>query len=113
MPYGILSNHPDNHFKDWKKVYFHYCDGTGFQGTKKEPIQYGDNMIWFRGHNITVERLDDLEKKLGLFSKAEEVVVSGESAGGLAALMWTNYVTEKVQKGKVRTLADASIFYDP
>jgi len=33
-----------------------------------------------------------LEEKIGLFSKAEQVVVSGSSAGGLAAYLWTNYI---------------------
>jgi hypothetical protein len=70
-------------------------------------------LVYFRGHDITVERLNDLETKYGLYTKAEKIVLSGESAGGLATLMWTNYVAEKVKKGKVWSLADASIFYDP
>lgn len=32
-------------------------------------------------------------KKIGLFSKASDVVVSGCSAGGLAAFHWANYIT--------------------
>jgi hypothetical protein len=107
-----MSKDPKNYFKDWKKVYFHYCDGTGHQGSRREPILYKNRLLYFRGHNITVERFNDLEKSLGLFTKAEKVVISGGSAGGLAATMWTNYVVEKVQKGKVYSVVDAGIFYD-
>jgi hypothetical protein len=39
-------------------------------------------------------------------------VITGESAGGLAAAMWTNYLAEKVQKGKVYSIVDAGVFYD-
>lgn len=90
---GILSKDPRNNFKDWKKVMLIYCDGSGHQGTKFEPVQVRDTQLYFRGYNITTERLNDLEKKIGLFSKASEVVVSGCSAGGLAAFHWANYIT--------------------
>jgi hypothetical protein len=32
---GILSKDARSHFRDWKKVFFNYCDGSGHQGTKK------------------------------------------------------------------------------
>lgn len=38
FPAGILSLNPSNPFKDFTKVYFKYCDGSGHQGTKSEPI---------------------------------------------------------------------------
>jgi hypothetical protein len=107
-----MSKDPASYFKDWKKVYFHYCDGTGHQGSRTEPILYKNRSLYFRGHNITVERFDDLEKSLGLFTKAEKVVISGGSAGGLAATMWANYLAEKVQKGQVYCVVDAGVFYD-
>lgn len=73
-------------------MYFHYCDGAGHQGFRKEPVIYKDRPLYFRGHNITIERFEDLEAKFGLFSKAEKVAIVGESAGGLATVMWTNYL---------------------
>lgn len=47
-----------------------------------------------------------------MFSKAEKVVISGESAGGLAATMWTNYLADRVKSGKVYSIVDAGVFYD-
>jgi hypothetical protein len=49
-------------------------------------------LIYFRGHNITVEILEDLNEKLKLYSKTSKVVVSGWSAGGLAVFTWANYI---------------------
>jgi hypothetical protein len=31
---GILSDDPQNYFKNWTKVHMKYCDGTGHQGFK-------------------------------------------------------------------------------
>lgn len=33
---------------------FLYCDGSGHQGTKLEPIQVKDSRLYFRGYNLTV-----------------------------------------------------------
>ena len=51
---GIFSDDANNYFRDWKKVYFSYCDGAGHQGTRKDPIKYKDDLMYFRGHNLTV-----------------------------------------------------------
>lgn len=40
------------------------------------------------------------------------MVITGESAGGLAAAMWTNYLVERVKNGKVYSFVDAGVFYD-
>jgi len=54
-----------------------YCDGSGHQGARKDPIKYKDTFLYFRGHNLTVERLDDVDRKIELFSRAKRIVVSG------------------------------------
>jgi hypothetical protein len=47
-----------------------------------------------------------------MFSEATDIVVSGGSAGGLAAYMWTNYVFDNAKKAKVLLLSDSGIFLD-
>lgn len=37
---GILGDTAQNHFKDWTIVHLKYCDGTGHQGYKKDPVAY-------------------------------------------------------------------------
>jgi hypothetical protein len=51
---NIFSKHPDNYFRNWKKIYLNYCDGSGHQGTRKDPVEVDGQKIYFRGHNITV-----------------------------------------------------------
>lgn len=70
-----------------------YCDGTGHQGYKKDPVVYKGKKIFFRGHNITIGTFDQLDKDYGLFSdKTSEIVITGESAGGLAVSLWSEYI---------------------
>ncbi len=109
---GMLSSNKNNNFKDWKKIYIKYCSGAGHQGYRSQPVKYKDSELYFRGHNITIEQFNSIEEKLGLFSKASQVIVSGSSAGGLAAFTWANYVGERVKNGKVWAIPDAGIFMD-
>jgi hypothetical protein len=53
-----------------------------------------------------------LEKNNKLFSGATHVVVGGDSAGGLAVFLWTNYINDRVKNGKVWALPDSGIFLD-
>ena len=74
-----------------------------------------NSKLYFRGHNITIERFEDLEKRLGLFSKATQVVITGGSAGGLATYTWTNYLdylADRLQKAKLFSAPDSGLFYD-
>lgn len=90
-----------------------YCDGTGHQGYKKDPISYKDTKLYFRGHNATIGQLNSLAYKYHLFSGAIEIVVTGQSAGGLATFLWSNYIADRSQKtAKVWSLPDSGIFLD-
>lgn len=57
---GILSNNIQNNFKDWTRVFLKYCDGSGRQGTRKNPLSYKGSNLYFRGHNATVGQLNTL-----------------------------------------------------
>ena len=90
-----------------------YCDGTGHQGYKKDPIDYKGVKLYFRGHNVTEGQLNSIDKNHKLFSEATEIVVTGQSAGGLATFLWTNYIAKRAPKtAKVWSLPDSGIFLD-
>ena len=72
-----------------------YCDGSGHQGSRLLPIIYKGKSLYFRGANTTIERLSWLDNKLGLFG-ADNVALSGSSAGGLATLFWADYLQAKL-----------------
>lgn len=111
--WGLLSGNSsiNNLYYDWTRVYMKYCDGTGHQGTKSNPVNYKNVDIYFRGANITIGQLSDVHDAYGLFNIGSEIVVSGCSAGGLAAYTWANYIYSNA-KGKVITIPDSGLFLD-
>ena len=55
-----------------------YCDGSGFQGSRSEPIIYKDTELYFRGQNITRAIFDEVNKKYGIFNgTATHLALSG------------------------------------
>jgi hypothetical protein len=56
----MLSIDDNNYFKDWTRVLLWYCDGSGHQGSKLDPVDYKDKNLYFRGHNITLAQFDSL-----------------------------------------------------
>jgi hypothetical protein len=82
-------------YRDWSIVYLKYCDGTGHQGYKKDPILYKGKNLYFRGHNVTMAQLNSLYSLYGLFSATG---ITGQSAGGLATFLWTNYIVDRAPK---------------
>lgn len=99
-------------FWNWNKIWMPYCDGTLFQGYQKDPILHNGTEIWFRGYNNTKAVLEYARKKFGLF-EAEEVIVTGISAGGQAVFLWMNYIRKYLpQNVKLSGLIDAGLFLD-
>jgi hypothetical protein len=91
-------------------VHIRYCTGTGHQGYAKDPIKYKDTNLYFRGHNVTIALLDSLDRNFGLYQKGKEIIITGQSAGGLAAYLWTNYIADKAVQSKVWSLPDCGLF---
>ena len=95
---------------DFNHVFIPYCTGDLHSGTVTEPSEetFG---LYFSGHLVFSAVLDVLladEQHYGL-SSATEVVLSGDSAGGIGVWMNVDYLTEKVRNAKVRSSrADAA-----
>jgi acetyl esterase/lipase len=53
-----------------------------------------------------------LESQEGLFSKAANIIVTGGSAGGLAAFLWADYIKSKASTPNVFSVPDSGIFLD-
>ncbi len=90
---GLLGDSPQNYFRDWTVVMFKYCTGTGHQGYKKDPIKYKDTSLYFRGHNATIGLMNNLLQRHN-FHLTKKLVISGQSAGGLAVYVWSEYLTK-------------------
>lgn len=94
---GIMSDdcatNPD--FCNVNRVHMVYCDGNSFSGNRDEPVVVTgldgkQKPLYFRGKRIIDATLQTL-LTLGL-DKAENVLLSGCSAGGLATFLHTDYV---------------------
>ena len=59
-------------------------------------------------------QLASVDKTYGIFSgKITSLVLTGESAGGLATFSWTNYIASKVQQPtKFWSMPDSGVFVD-
>jgi hypothetical protein len=57
---GILSSDGDNYFNGWTRIYLRYCDGSGHQGSRSQPVLYKGAEIFFRGQNITIARFHEI-----------------------------------------------------
>ncbi|KRX09498.1 hypothetical protein PPERSA_12241 [Pseudocohnilembus persalinus] len=103
------------YFYDYTVVYVNYCDGAGHQGSRKEPLLYNGNKIWMRGQENVLTILDYAKQQLGM-SQAEEVIIAGTSAGGLAASVWADYISQDLKNENpninVFAVADAGYFLD-
>ena len=86
-------------FYNWNKIFIKYCDGFGHISNKNS---YG---LYFNGINNTLGILNYLKKNLD-FENADNVVISGYSAGGLAALLYSNYI-DSITKKKNNTIVIA------
>lgn len=110
---GILSDSYQNQYREWTIFHLKYCTGTGHQGYRKSSVYYKNTNLYFRGHKVAIAQLNSIDKYYGIFSKATDIIVTGQSAGGLATYLWTNYIAERAPKtAKVLSLPDSGIFLD-
>lgn len=103
-------HNPD--FYNYTKIFLRYCDGRGFIGYNKDPLVYENNLLYFRGLNNTLGTLNYAINKLNLL-EADNLVLSGMSAGGLASLLYSNYFRKLLPESiKIRTIFDSGFFLD-
>lgn len=74
-------------------------------------MSYKGKNLYFRGYNITTERILHLVKTRRTFANAEAVVVTGGSAGGLAVFHWADYIQTQT-KGSMWAVPDSGVFLD-
>lgn len=107
---GFLSTDSSNKFANWTKIIVGYCDGSLHQGNRRNPISYKGTNLYFRGAVNTRANIKWIEQHYDL-RNAQQVVVSGTSAGGIATYLWTNYVRLQVANpNNVLSIPDSGVF---
>jgi len=98
MKSGIFSRAKKNNpsFHSWTHVFVRYCDGASFSGRRVEAVPGTSPPIYSRGNFIlrAVIRELFLSGNRSPFSKVTRVVITGGSAGGLAAYLHAHQFRE-------------------
>ena len=82
-----LSSDPTvSQFHDFHKAVLMYCDGASFSGHVDRPVAVGGEKIYLRGRQVLTALIKAISR-LGLGAPEQEVLLSGGSAGGLAAIL--------------------------
>ena len=76
---------------DWNTVWMMYCDGSSFTGNNMTAYEYEGKQLYFRGHHNLRQGLTLLRDEYGL-DTADDVVLSGCSAGGMAVYLNNDFV---------------------
>ncbi|KAL3613811.1 hypothetical protein CASFOL_041885 [Castilleja foliolosa] len=95
-------------FYNWNRVFLVYCDGASFSGDVEEVDPQTN--LHYRGARIFNAIMEDLLAK-GM-SNAENVILSGSSAGGLATLFHCDNFRQQVVPNakRVKCISDSGFF---
>lgn len=97
-------------FHDWNKVYIRYCDGMMHTGNT-EIITNNNVKLYFHGERNVIDTIEYLIKNENYF-KATEVMISGSSAGGIAATIWGNYIQSRNQEANHYIINDSGLLIE-
>ncbi|KAF0892314.1 hypothetical protein E2562_014873 [Oryza meyeriana var. granulata] len=104
---GSQKYNPD--FYNWNRVKIRYCDGSSFTGDV-ETVETSTN-LHYRGARVWNAIIEDLLAR-GM-SKAQNALLSGCSAGGLAAILHCDRFRDLLPAtAKVKCFSDAGYFVD-
>ncbi|GFP81552.1 hypothetical protein PHJA_000298500, partial [Phtheirospermum japonicum] len=95
-------------FYNWNKVHVVYCDGSSFLGDVEEVDPQTN--ITYRGARVFNAIMEDLLAK-GM-SNADNVILSGGSAGGLATLLHCDSFRQQIVPNakRVKCISDSGFF---
>uniref|UniRef100_A0A251V9M0 Pectin acetylesterase n=1 Tax=Helianthus annuus TaxID=4232 RepID=A0A251V9M0_HELAN len=106
---GLMSNQQDQNpnLYNWNRVYMRYCDGASFTGDVEEVDH--DNNLYFRGARVFDAIVEEL-MSIGM-KDAQNVLLSGCSAGGLASILnCDKFRGFFPQNTRVKCVSDAGYF---
>jgi len=110
--YGVVSPFPQhNALAGANRAILAYTDGASFSGMREDPVVYRKKTMWFRGFANLRSILQDLEDRHGM-GTAKKVLVSGGSAGGLAAYIHAPYIASRFPQAATGSAPCSGYFPD-
>eukprot|EP00475_Leptophrys_vorax_P039359 TRINITY_DN70_c1_g1_i1.p1 TRINITY_DN70_c1_g1~~TRINITY_DN70_c1_g1_i1.p1 ORF type:complete len:407 (+),score=95.04 TRINITY_DN70_c1_g1_i1:1213-2433(+) len=113
---GFLSADPavNPHFYDWNVIFIQYCDGAFFASNRgDQPINVsGGQQLYLSGKNIVENTFSTLLNDFGM-NGAEEIIITGCSAGGVAVFLHLDWIRALIPANiRVVGFADSGFFLD-
>lgn len=111
---GILSPDPveNPRFFNHSMVFIHYCDGSSHTSNATLPLNHSGKLIYNRGRPNLQTQIEYQMATAGL-GDAEEVILSGGSAGGTSTFLGLDYVRTLLPPSvKLVGAPDAGFFED-
>ncbi|XP_002877693.2 pectin acetylesterase 6 isoform X2 [Arabidopsis lyrata subsp. lyrata] len=94
-------------FFNWNRIKLRYCDGASFSGDSHDE----SSQLFYRGQRIWQVAMEEF-LSLGM-KQANQALLSGCSAGGLASILHCDEFRELLPSStKVKCLSDAGMFLD-
>jgi hypothetical protein len=108
---GVLNGSPQKNrlFHDYNAIHMHYCSSDAWMGSRDVGEGTNDSPYVFKGYHIVMGLFDQLEADNDLYNflNADQVVISGCSAGGLPMVSIGQAIRDKVRG----LLPDADIIH--
>ena len=96
---------------DWNKALLPYKDGGSFVGDSDAAVQTASGPLYFRGHRNLLAAVDYLVRREGMGAAGSEVLLTGNSAGGLATLLHADELAALLPLAAVTAAPDSGFFY--
>jgi len=109
---GVMELNKENKFAEWTKVAVLYCDGLTYQGNRKDPYDYKNTQLYFRGAVNTRAHIKWIDQQFNI-QNSSKILLMGGSAGGIAVYMWVDYIRDMLEDpSKLYGVVDSGIFLD-
>jgi hypothetical protein len=112
--HGLLSTDPQVNpdFHQWNMVKVQYCDGGFFAGDRVDPIPHNGVPLYFRGRYIVEELFSTLMNQFNM-SNADQIIITGCSAGGMAVYLHLDWIRDRIPRHiRVVGAPDSGFFMD-
>ena len=109
VEYGILSDAPENPFRNWTRLVVEYATGDFHMGTNEFRCTGVDITVNHIGYNNYTLFMDEV---LPLIGEPDTLVVTGSSAGGFATALLTDDVMARIPSAaNVTACVDSALLY--
>ena len=95
--YNLPDPNANPDLADWNHIHVGYCSQDLWSGQQTEPNDWG---ILFSGRHVVEAVIQDLTKRYNM-GDATDIILTGDSAGGIGSWLHMDWLTETFPKARV------------